>query len=164
MRKLSILWLLVTLLRAPAWAQDAVSRVFVDHKNQTHVVYISGQSTIVAPEPGEIGIDSVQVTEDARTAGWLVLFENPDGGSPVAGVLLVWRDGKVARRFGTGQTFWSWGFFSHDAEVAFHTGPMHGETESHCELRSVASGRLIASWDGDLDNANRPEWTKVLDH
>jgi hypothetical protein len=31
-------------------------------------------------------------------------------------------------------------------------------------LRDVKTGRLLASWDGDLENATRPEWTKKLDH
>jgi hypothetical protein len=32
------------------------------------------------------------------------------------------------------------------------------------ELHDVASGHLIAQWDGDFDSANRPAWTHGLDH
>jgi hypothetical protein len=31
-------------------------------------------------------------------------------------------------------------------------------------LHDVQTGRLLASWDGDLDNPDRPAWTKRLDH
>lgn len=164
MYKLSILLLLSVFSSVPMFGQDAIVRVYADQKNRAHVVDKNGKSTVVAGERGQVGIDSVQIAEDGQTAGWLVLYANPDGGSPFAGTLVLWRSGKVVRRFEADQTFWSWAFNAHAEQVASHVGPTHSETTSHCELHDVESGRLLASWDGDLEDPNRPPWTKGLDH
>ncbi len=164
MYKLLTLLLLAAFVNVAMSGQDTVLQVFADPKNRTHVVHKNGTTSIVVGEPEQIGIDSIQIAEDGQTAGWLVLYENPDGGSPVAGTLILWRGGKTIRRIQVSQTFWSWGFYERGEQVAYHVGPMHGEVLSHCELHDLARGRLVASWDGDLENTNRPPWTKVLDH
>jgi len=104
MLKVSILLLFATLSSVAMFGQDTVARVYADQKNQVHVVYKTGRTIVVAGERGEVGIDSIQIAEDGRTAGWLVLYENPDGGSPVAGKLVLWRSGKVMRRVDSDQT------------------------------------------------------------
>ena len=54
---------------------------------------------------------------------------------------------------------------SRGKQVAYHVGPLHGESKSHCELHDARSGRLIAAWDGDLESGgDRPAWTKGLNH
>lgn len=144
--------------------QDAVQRVYADEKNQARVVYKSGKTTTVAGERGQVGIDETEIAEDGETAGWLALYADPDSASPFAGTLVLWRGGKVIRRFEADQTFWSWAFYGHAGQVAYHVGPTHGEATSHCELHDVKTGRLVASWDGDLDDPNRPAWTRGLEH
>lgn len=161
MFKLSIFLLFVAVSSIPVFGQDTLSRVYADRKNQAHVVYTNGKSAVVAAEHGQIGIESIQTAGDGQTAGWLVLYTDPDG--PFAGSLVLWRAGKIIRRFQSDQTFWSWGFYAH-GQVAYHVGPTHGESSSHCELHDIESGKLVASWDGDLDDPNRPRWTKGLDH
>ena len=148
----------------PMFGQDTLSRVYADRKNQAHVEYTNGKDVAVAAERGQIGIDAIQIAGDGRTAGWLVLYTNPDGGSPFAGSLVLWRAGKIIRRFQSDQTFWSWAFYADVVQVAYHMGPTHGETTSHCELHDIERGHLAASWDGDLDDPKRPAWTKGLDH
>jgi hypothetical protein len=116
-------------------------------------------------EPGQVGIDSVKISDDGFTAGWLVLYEDPDAGTPVAGKLILWRDGRVVRSFTTGQAFWSWALEGgRGQQVAFHVGPTHGEPTSRCELHDVRTGFLRALWQGDLENPDRPTWTRDLDH
>ena len=148
--------------RAAGFAQDSVSRVYAE-RNRVHIVYASGRDVVVDGQPGQASVDSIQ-TATGRTAGWLALYDNPDGSSPVAGTLVLWRAGKVIQRFQSEQTFWSWSYYAGDEQVAYHVGPTHGESSSHCELHEVNSGRKLASWDGDLDDPNRPAWTKSLDH
>jgi hypothetical protein len=118
----------------------------------------------IPKERGQTGISEPQTAPDGRTVGWLVEYD--DGvGYPVPGTLIVWRAGKIIGRFRTDQTFYSWTFFGGGAEVAYHVGPLHGEATSQCELHDVASGRLVAVWDGDLDSeGKRPDWTKGLSH
>lgn len=148
----------------PISAQRPALRVYADTRNNVHVVSASGRETIIAPERSQVGIDAIKVAGDKRTAGWLVLFKDPDGGSPYAGKLVVWSDGRMIRSFTADQTFWSWSFDHRAEQVAYHIGPTHGETNSHCELHDLRTGRLLAAWDGDLDSSHRPAWTKKLDH
>ena len=107
---------------------------------------------------------AVEVADDRHTRGWLILSPNPAGTSPIATQLRISRDGRVIRTFTTEQVFWSWAFEPGSKRVAFHTGPTHGEPASHCELHDIATGKLIESWDGDLQSVARPTWTKVLHH
>src|ERR1700751_3153254 len=86
------------------------------------------------------------------------------GGPPIAGKLVVWRDLRILRSFPADQVFWSWAFEHDTAQIAYHVGPAHGETVSHCELHDLRTGRLLSSWDGDLDTSGRPAWTKQLNH
>jgi hypothetical protein len=65
---------------------------------------------------------------------------------------------------GTDQAFYSWAFYSDGQQVAFHTGPMHFEQISHCELHDIKSGRRLAEWDGDLQSSDRPNWVSGLQH
>jgi hypothetical protein len=158
------LLLCIALFALPMSGQDTVLRVYTDQGQQTHIVRADGQNTVVTGEPGQVGVNSVHIARDGRTAGWLVLYANPDGGPPFAGTLVVWRSNKVIQRFQADQSFWSWAFYAKGAQVAYHVGPTHGEDTSHCELHEVAGGRQLASWEGDLDDANRPPWTRGLDH
>ena len=163
MRKLLAVLLFVFLSGPFTFAQSAVVRVFRDQKNQVHVVYGNGRVVVVAGEAHQVGIDSVKISKDGQTAGWLALYPDPDSSTPFAGTLVLWRGGKVVRRFQADQTFWSWVFYADATQVAYHVGPTHGEAP-HCELNDIESGRLVASWDGDLDDAERPAWTKGLEH
>jgi hypothetical protein len=144
--------------------QKSGLKVYIDRQNNTHVESATGKNTIIAREPGQAGIDEVKVLEDKEMAGWFVLYQDPDGGSPFAGKLVVWRDGRIIRGFLAEQTFWSWTFEHNGEQVAFHAGPNHGETNSHCELHDVTTGRKLATWDGDLESSDKPAWTQGLDH
>lgn len=69
---------LCVLLSGPlAFAQSAIVRVYADHKNQVHVLYKDGQDVAVAGEQDQVGIDSVKISQDGRTAGWLALYRDP---------------------------------------------------------------------------------------
>ena len=145
-------------------AQDSVMRVYADQRQQAHVALANGKDTVVPAERGQVGIDSIQIAKDGRTAGWLVLYDDPDGGTPFAGTLIVWQSGRTIQRFQADQTFWSWTFYAGVTQVAYHVGPTHGEDASHCELHDVKGGRRLTSWDGDLSDEHRPPWTRGLEH
>ena len=162
-RNLLAVALSVSLSGPLAFAQSAIVRVFADQKNQVHVLYKDGQDVAVAGEQDQVGIDSVKISQDGRTAGWLVLYRDPDSSQPFAGILVLLRDGKIVQKFKTEQTFWSWSFHQGGTQVAYHIGPTHGDAR-YCELHEIKSGRLIASWDGNLNDAKRPAWTKGLEH
>ena len=149
-------------------AQSSILRVYADEQNKIHVVSEGSKDSVIDLETDEVGIDEVAVADDKQTAGWLVLYQERDDrgpiGLPFAGKLIVWRGGRIIRTFEADPTFWSWAFEQGATQIAYHVGPTHGETVSHCELHDVKTGRLLASWDGDLDDSARPSWTKRLGH
>jgi hypothetical protein len=118
---------------------------------------------MVPKEKGQVGISEAQVAADG-TAGWLVEYNVDTVSNPISGMLVLWRDGKVIQRFQSEQVFYSWAFYAGGKQVAYHDGPLHGETASHCELHDVTTGRVIDKWDGDLDADSKPAWTAGLNH
>ncbi len=139
-------------------------QVFVDKNGRVHIRTRDGGEQVVPGEPHQRGIESVQTAPDGQTVGWLVDYSDPDNSSPDAGKLVIFRGGRIVRRFDSDQVFGSWTFYAQEAQVAYHVGPIHGEESSHCELRDVKTGRLLAQWNGDLDDTKRPQWAKGLDH
>jgi hypothetical protein len=128
------------------------------------ITLADGKKATVPKEPGQTGIREIRIAPDG-TVGWLAEYRVESVGDPVAGTLILWRAGKVIRRFSADQSFYSWAFYAQGKQAAYHVGPLHGERKSHCELHDAQSGRLIEKWDGDLDSdGNRPAWTKVLNH
>jgi hypothetical protein len=124
----------------------------------------NGHVIRVPREPGQVGISDPQTASDHSTVGWLVEYSIDGLNYPISGTLVAWRDGQVRRRFGTAQAFYSWAFYSRGTQVAFHTGPTHGEQTSHCELHDIKTGRAVAKWDGDLQSSNKPDWVAGLSH
>lgn len=130
------------------------------------IVFENGAKITVTKESGQAGISEPQTASDGQTAGWLVDYNVPGVSYPVSGTLIVWQANKILQRFSGGQSFYSWTFWAGGKHVAYHTGPLHGEQKSHCELHDVQDGRLVLVWDGDLDlaSAKRPAWTRSLNH
>jgi hypothetical protein len=156
-------------ISAGSKSSEKIVRVYADHNNDTHIVLQDAKEAVVRHKPDQQGIEQVKIDDHHQTAGWLILYPDPNSSSTyrfadTPGSLVIWRNGKIVRTFEPGQTLWSWSFVEGADEVAYHSGPPHGERSSHCELRDVTTGRLLASWDGDLGQVDRPEWTKRLDH
>lgn len=125
----------------------------------------NGEIVRAPKERGQVDVTDGRTAQDGQTVGWMVRYIYGDVADLISGTLVVWRAGKIVRRFPSDQAFYSWAFHAGGEQVAYHVGPLHGESKSHCELRDVANGRLVAAWDGDLDSDNnRPEWTKGLGH
>jgi hypothetical protein len=151
----------------PAEAETGRLAVTATPSGAAEIIQPDGAKRIVPKERGQTGIDQPKAASDNRSAGWLVLYDNPDGGEPLPGMLVIWRSGRIVRRFRTEQVFWSWAFVESGKLVAYHTGPTHGAAP-HCELRNVDSGSVVATWDGDLDDPEQrskaPEWIRGLEH
>jgi hypothetical protein len=128
------------------------------------ITFADGKTTTIPKEPGQVGINEAQIASDG-TVGWLVEYVVDGVPYPIAEKLIVWRAGTVIRRLSSEQVFYSWTVYASGQQVAYHDGPLHVESESHCELHDAESGRLIAHWDGDLESkSNRPAWTQGLSH
>ena len=163
--RLLVVPLLFNILFVPAaTSQDQAVHLSAGPDGAAQITLAGGKKMTVPKERAQVGISEPQTALDGRTVGWLVDYD--DGvGYPVPGTLIVWREGKIIRRFRTGQSFYSWSFHAGGKQVAYHVGPLHGEEKSHCELHDVETGKLIIAWDGDLDSGGqRPAWTKGLKH
>jgi hypothetical protein len=158
-------WLACALLPSAAICQDRALSVSATPEGSARITFPHGEIVTVPKERGQVGVSEGRTAQDSRTVGWLVQNRAGDVDYPISSTLVVWRSGKIIRRFPAAQVFYSWTFYARGRQVAYHVGPLHGESKSHCELHEIESGRLIAAWDGDLDlDNNRPEWTKGLDH
>ncbi len=148
-----------------AFAADSGVKSVTSFHGKARITFVDGREFDAVAEQGQLAIDDIKIAPDRKTVGWLVLYANPDspGLDPLAGKLVIWRDGEVLRRFNTDQVFYSWSFSRDGDRVAYHTGPTHGERVSHCELHNVAEGSVVEKWDGDLDaDTQRPEWVVSL--
>ena len=146
-----------------------IVRVYADRDSDTHVILADAKEAVVRHRRDQVGIDQTKIEDHQHTAGWVILYQDPSKSpsyrfSDIRGSLVIWRNGKIVRTFDPGTTIWSWAFVQEGNQVAYHSVPLHGERSSHCELRDVDTGRLLALWDGDLEQVDRPEWTKGLDH
>jgi hypothetical protein len=148
-------------------AQSTIKSV-TQINGKAQIILNDGRKIVVRPESDQLGIEEIKVSSDRKAVGWLVNSKNPTPYQydPLSWELVIWRPGNVKRKLNAEQVFWSWSFDNGSTQVAFHTGPMHGEQSSHCELHEVASGRLLKKWDGDLEShsSKRPAWTQHLTH
>jgi len=163
-RMLLIALLLNALLPNAGMSQSQAVAVSAAQDGIAEITLADGKKTTVRKEPGQVGIGEAHIAPDG-TVGWLAEYSVEGVSYPIDGTLILWRAGKTLRRFQTDQTFYSWTFYADGRQVAYHVGPLHGESKSRCELHDAASGRLIARWDRDLEaGSNRPAWTKDLNH
>jgi hypothetical protein len=148
----------------PSACQERVLSVSIAG-GSARITLPSGEIVRAPKERGQVDVTDGRTAQDGRTVGWLVRSIYGDVADLIPGTLVVWRAGKIVRRFPSDQVFYSWAFYAGGKQVAYHVGPLHGESKSHCELRDIDNGRVAAAWDGDLDSdSNRPEWTKGLGH
>ena len=162
-RSLRSVCVLAALTPFVAAAQRPVS-VTPDSNGAAMITFAHRRVTHVPKERGQTGIHEAVMAADGHSAGWFVDYHVQGVTDGVPETLVIWRDGKVIRRFKTEQAYYSWAFLSKGARVAYHTGPLHGEQSSHCELREVKTGRLLAEWSGDLESSRKPAWVAALRH
>jgi hypothetical protein len=74
--------------------------------------------------------------------------------------LVLYRNGRILRRFDTDQVFWDWQFQNGGNRVAYSTGPTHGGA-AECALVDASSGKVIARW-SVTPNATAPTWAEPL--
>src|SRR5690242_6989361 len=98
---------------AAAFSADARTgrlAISASSSGAAEILEADGARRMAPKERGQTGIDHPKTASDGRTAGWLVLYANPDGGEPLPAMLVIWRSGRIVRRFRTEQVFWSWTF------------------------------------------------------
>ena len=138
MRNIVLILLFSALVPDAALPQRRVAAVSSTEDGAARITFSDGSKTAIPKEPGQVSITNARIGANG-TIGWLVEFSEDGVGHPVAEELVLWRAGKIVRRF-PNQPFYSWTFYSQGRHVAYHVGPLHTELQSHCELHDVACG------------------------
>jgi len=99
------------------------------------------------------------LSDDATTVGWLALYPNCCTSYPIPLALVIYRNGHVLRRFKNSMAIWHWQFEAGGRQVAFEQETVHGHLSVHYELHDIASGRLLADYDGD-PRPDAPDWVR----
>ena len=126
---------------------------------------VQGKRKIDAPktEEGQEGFSQALVAPDGRTLGWVALTGNCCTSYPLPTVLVLFRDGKVLRRFEEAPPIWAWAFAHGSTEVVYRRAPPYGMTADLYSRRRVSDGRVLAEFSCiEEDPAPRvpfPVWT-----
>jgi hypothetical protein len=137
-----------------------IAAVSADKDGQIHIKDSRGIETLPPQEKNQEGCRLPKIADDQRTVGWLVEFANCCTSYPIPLQLVIFRDGQVIRRIDSGP-IWEWQFLKAGKQVAFWTGPTHGDYVPHFELHDARSGRLLAHWDGHIEEKH-PAWVSGL--
>jgi hypothetical protein len=110
-------------LRAASAQQSKVTRAYADESGAVHVGHDDGKEKIIHKQRGSVGASEVKVASDFQTVGWLVDWPNPEESQAwrtIAGTLVIWRNGKIVRKFQPGPVvFWGWNFWDGGTQVAY---------------------------------------------
>ena len=70
---------------------------------------------------------------------------------------MIWRAGKIIRRFDDWGAELSWSFEANGNQVASHAGPLHFDNEQAWNLYDIATGLLLKHWQCS-DKKPKPDW------
>jgi hypothetical protein len=156
---------------AAAWACAAGAAGYAVQarpEDGSRLSFLRDGHEIEAPrtEPGQAGFAQARVSADGRTAGWVAQMPNCCTSYPLPLVLVLYRDGKVIRRFDEAPPIWNWAFLPGRDEVVIQQAYPHGpEYLTFTRLR-IADGKALARYACNQDervHAPRPAWTRVID-
>ncbi len=138
-----------------------IATVRVGTDKRIHIIYSNQRQFVAGKEENQVDCDSAKIADDKRTAGWLVEYENCCTSYPIPLRLVIARGSRIIRRFHPPQAIMDWQFLKAGKLVAFWTGPLHGDFVPHFELHDVLSGRLMAEWNGHIED-DHPDWVTGL--
>lgn len=116
--------------------------------DQTTLTLHTDRGDVAAPhtDKDQQGFDQPRVSPDGRTVGWLELVSGCCASYPLPGSLVVFRDGKLVRRFGEALVIWDWAFSPDGTAVAYRERAPHGISTISYTLRRIDDGRLLAQF------------------
>ncbi len=135
------------------------------------IVLRDGRSFVLPLAEYQCSFDDVQIAPDGMTVGWIEGGSLQVGREPpclpheqfVADGPIVWRAGKIIRRFKDWGGSISWSFYGNSRLVAVHAGPEHMDDAQACVLYDLATGRALKRW-GRADKTSPPDWAvKIID-
>lgn len=138
-------------------------------KNQHALAIFSGAHKIMAPrtDSEQRAFSNAQISSNGQMVGWLVLSSSCCQSYPIPLSLVIFRDGKVIRKFEDERPVWNWSFQNQDTAVAYLLRTTHGNSTVSYKLRRISDGKLIEEFECFSDpeavpesekNAPVPEW------
>ncbi|MBD8900023.1 hypothetical protein [Rhodanobacter sp. DHG33] len=142
-----LLWLVLALLPGLVMAEQYRS-VTLATDRATLVLHTS-HGDVRAPhtDPDQQGFDEPHVAAGGHTVGWLELEGNCCTSYPLPTSLVLYRDGRLLRRFADGMAIWDWRFVRDGHAVAYRQRAPHGISTIVYVLRDVDSGKQLAEFD-----------------
>jgi hypothetical protein len=148
---------------AQTHSRVAITKTDIDSKGNIHI-FDSSSDEVVPPKAGEqVACSSPKIAQDRRTVGWLEDYPNCCTSYPISLGLSIYRNEKVIQHIQPEDNLaiWDWQFVKGGRQVAFWTGPVHGDFKPHFWLYDVGNERWRAKWNGHLDE-KPPSWTAGL--
>jgi hypothetical protein len=133
----------------------------IDSRGRIHIIDSAGKEAVPPFDNDQVDCSSAKIAEDRHTVGWLAEYPNCCTSYPLPLALVIYRDGAILRQIAPGQSIWDWQFLRQGSRVAFWIGPTHGDFIPHFELHDARSGKLLAQWDGHVDQKH-PAWVEGL--
>jgi len=152
--KLVLAALLLLLPASLAWSQT-ISGAFCSEDGKAHVVYATGRTSVIHPEPKQVGCTYISIADDKHTVGWATLVENCCTSYPIAVALVVLKDDKKIV-IPSPEMVWEWRFIDGGKRLVLLSGPVHGRA-AEAGLYDAQSGRKLESWDG---SDSPPRWAE----
>jgi hypothetical protein len=136
------------LLSTAAWGQT-YQRVASDRDGKhLQLIATAGQQIQAPLLKDQVGFDQPRLAADGSRVGWLALFPNCCTSYPIPLELVVFRAGRIEQAFhGNGESIFAWQFLRNGTEVAYRQGPLHFSDAEYFELRRVADGKLLATYE-----------------
>lgn len=169
-KKTWIAALLLALVSGGAWAGYVAAKLADDG---THlVITVDDGSQFSAPMFGEqVGFQDPRITSNGKYVGWLALYPNCCTSYPIPLGLVVLDSSRGLHTFdGIKIAVFKWCFLPHSSSVAYMQTVVHGSNFEHFELRSIASGNLLAEYeypDEEPDNTaarrSAPSWVRCVE-
>lgn len=124
--------------------------------------------TIRAPktEHEQEGFWQPRVSADGRTVGWVAETANCCTSYPLPTVLVLYRGGKVIRRFPEVPPIWEWQFGPGPDEVVTRQAYPHGQEYFTYSRLRISDGKLLAQFECNQDEpvkAVRPAWARIVE-
>jgi hypothetical protein len=153
---------LAVVLTATTSAAQIYDRADIDSAGHVQIVTSKGRAIRPPRDSGQVGADHIAISPDSTAVGWLALYPNCCTTYPVPLKLVLLIAGKRRAIAGGGLPIWEWKFTEDSRYVAIRQAPVHGDAPQHYELRVVATGKLVDSYDGGSRRRRAPPWIRIL--
>ncbi|MFZ6873645.1 hypothetical protein ACO0LF_16425 [Undibacterium sp. Di27W] len=129
-----------------------------DDHSQLNIVSKAGKFSAPLKEEGQLAFEQARVSASGNTLGWVAATNNCCTSYPLPTVLVIFRKGKVIRRFQEAPPIWQWSFAQGDTAVAYRQSYPHGISPIWYKLIRIADGKLLASFtcQPKYDEAHEP--------